>query len=381
MNPSRASVHLRKLERRTLASAVLLIADAAGQDGPKRDSVVGQLHHRHTGCQSYQGCAGDNDEQGRLRRTGTKPIRRSGGISRSGSPMNLHKSPLFSPGHAGATDRALSARALQSGPDRRARKPAGLARRRYRQSLGPAGDRRHCGGDALAQSAQCHRVDHGYRGVVDEMFEEIAATVPGFEMPEHQGRHPDLVAGCAGLLSRRPPRSGPHSDLSAASGSIVYPTSTPPFVTPAASRGHRAVRRRGRYALRGLVRWPCEAVRSRARARCCSWPLNAPHRVENLDTVNISMTISYTDEQIRRLRDRQPRQRPAAPPVRLSPKSRNLRGASFLAKAVMQKLLRDSSWVKRERKRAPPDRLPARRCQAGQARRSAEGGVKAIEGP
>ena len=31
------------------------------------------------------------------------------------------------------------------------------------------------------------------------------------------------------------------------------------------------------------------------------WPLNAPHRVENLDTVNISMTISYTDEQIRRL--------------------------------------------------------------------------------
>ncbi len=47
------------------------------------------------------------------------------------------------------------------------------------------------------------------------------------------------------------------------------------------------------------------------------WQMNAPHRVENLDTFNVSMTISYTNEEIRRARDRQPRQRHAAPSLRL----------------------------------------------------------------
>ena len=87
-----------------------------------------------------------------------------------------------------------------------------------------------------------------------------------------------------------------------------------------------------------------------------SWPLNAPHRVENLDTFSVSMTISYADEQIRRsdvvnftngmLRHR----------FGYQPKSRNLRGPSYLAKRAMRKLLRNSSWLKRERyARAPID--------------------------
>ena len=31
-----------------------------------------------------------------------------------------------------------------------------------------------------------------------------------------------------------------------------------------------------------------------------NWELNAPHRVENLDTFSVSMTVSYTNDQIRR---------------------------------------------------------------------------------
>ncbi len=87
-----------------------------------------------------------------------------------------------------------------------------------------------------------------------------------------------------------------------------------------------------------------------------NWPLNAPHRVENLDTFSVSMTISYTDDEIRRsavinfangmLRHR----------FGYQPKSRNLRGPSYFAKRVMGKLLRNSSWIKRERSmRAPID--------------------------
>jgi hypothetical protein len=85
-----------------------------------------------------------------------------------------------------------------------------------------------------------------------------------------------------------------------------------------------------------------------------NWPLNAPHRVENLDSVNISMTVSYVNDEIRRaeivhlanglLRHR----------FGYRPRSRNLRGPSYFAKAVMQKLLRDSGWVKRQRSARRP---------------------------
>ena len=79
-----------------------------------------------------------------------------------------------------------------------------------------------------------------------------------------------------------------------------------------------------------------------------NWPLNAPHRVENLGTVNISMTVSYGNDEIRRaqivhlanglLRHR----------FGYTPKTSNLRGPSFFAKKALQKLVRDGRWVKRE---------------------------------
>jgi hypothetical protein len=66
------------------------------------------------------------------------------------------------------------------------------------------------------------------------------------------------------------------------------------------------------------------------------------------------MTISYTNDEIRRseivnlanglLRHR----------FGYRPKSRNLRGPSYFAKAVLQKLLRESGWVKRERNARRP---------------------------
>jgi hypothetical protein len=82
--------------------------------------------------------------------------------------------------------------------------------------------------------------------------------------------------------------------------------------------------------------------------------MNAPHRVENLDTFSVSMTISYTNDEIKRhevvnlanglMRHRFGR----------TPKTRNLRGPSYFAKRVMQKLLRDGKWVKRERSARRP---------------------------
>jgi hypothetical protein len=189
-------------------------------------------------------------------------------------------------------------------------------------------------------------VDSAYRVMLDRMFGEIAANVPGFEAPKHQ----------AGILISSPDAQVYyHADLPG-QGLIqiagrkrvyVYPN-TAPFIKP--------------EHLEDIALFDVEVdlpyaswydahakVIELEPGQMLNWPLNAPHRVENLGSVNISMTVSYVNDEIRRaeivhlanglLRHR----------FGYQPKSRNLRGPSFLAKAVMQKLLRDGGWVKRER--------------------------------
>ena len=85
-----------------------------------------------------------------------------------------------------------------------------------------------------------------------------------------------------------------------------------------------------------------------------NWPLNAPHRVENLGTVNISMTVSYGNDEIRRaqivhLANGMLRHR-----FGYTPKTRNLYGPSYFAKGAMQKFLRRGRWLKRERRARRP---------------------------
>src|ERR1700678_3034804 len=96
-----------------------------------------------------------------------------------------------------------------------------------------------------------------------------------------------------------------------------------------------------------------------------NWELNAPHRVENLDTFSVSMTVSYTNDQIRRseivnlanglLRNR----------FAYWPRSRTPHGPSYFAKAVMQTLYRDSGWVKRQRQARRPTEFRLVAAQPG----------------
>jgi hypothetical protein len=190
-------------------------------------------------------------------------------------------------------------------------------------------------------------VDGAYRAMLDGMFEEIAANVPGFEAPKHQ----------AGILISSPDAQVYyHADLPG-QGLIqifgrkrvyLYPASAP-FIEPEHLEG---------IALYDVeVDMPyAEWYDAHARVfdlepgQMLNWPLNAPHRVENLGSVNISMTVSYVNDEIRRaeivhlanglLRHR----------FGYAPKSRSIRGPSYFAKAVLQKVMRDSGWVKRERK-------------------------------
>jgi hypothetical protein len=189
-------------------------------------------------------------------------------------------------------------------------------------------------------------VDRRYRDLVDQMFAEVAAHVPGFDAPTHQ----------AGILISSPDAQVYyHADLPG-QGLIqitgrkrvyLYPN-TPPFVRPEHLED---------IALFDVeVDIPYEPWYDRHAqvidlepGQMLNWPLNAPHRVENLGTVNISMTVSYVNQDIRRaqivnLANGMLRHR-----FGYTPKSRSIRGPSYFGKAVMQKLLRNGKWLKRER--------------------------------
>jgi hypothetical protein len=195
-------------------------------------------------------------------------------------------------------------------------------------------------------------VDSRYRELVDRMFEEIVAKVPGFKTPRG---HQESI-----LISSPDAQVYYHADLpgqslvqiSGRKRVWVYPNSAP-FITA--------------EHLEDIALFNVEVdlpykdwyddhakVLDIGPGQMLGWQMNAPHRVENLDSFSVSMTISYTNDEIRRaeivnlanglLRHR----------FGYRPRSRNLRGPSYFAKAVMQKLLRDSGWVKRQRSARRP---------------------------
>jgi hypothetical protein len=189
-------------------------------------------------------------------------------------------------------------------------------------------------------------VDGRYRAMIDAMFGEVATKVPGFEASSHQ----ESI-----LISSPDAQVYYHADMpgqtliqiAGRKRVYVYPN-TRPFITP--------------EHLEDIAVYDVELdipyepwydkhakVFDIGPGQMLSWELNAPHRVENLDSFSVSMTVSYSNDQIRRseivnlanglLRHR----------FGYAPRTRTLRGPSYFAKAVMQKLYRDSVWVKRQR--------------------------------
>jgi hypothetical protein len=206
-------------------------------------------------------------------------------------------------------------------------------------------------------------VDSRYRKLVDQMFEEICEKVPGFEKPKG---HQESI-----LISSPDAQVYYHADLPGQSlvqiagrkRVYVYPNNAP-FITD---------RHLEDIALYNVeVDLPYKdwyddhaKVLDIGPGQMLGWDMNAPHRVENLDTFSVSMTISYTNTEIRRaeivnlanglLRHR----------FGYAPKTRNMRGPSFFAKAVLQKLYRNSKWVKRERNARRPIEFRLDKTQPG----------------
>ena len=206
-------------------------------------------------------------------------------------------------------------------------------------------------------------VDKRFNVLVEQIFEEIGASVPGFTSFNH---------GAGILISSPKAQVYYHADLPGQSlwqihgrkRVFVYPAEAP-FIRPEHLEG---------IALFGVeVDMPYDASYDKSAqvfdigpGEALHWPLNAPHRVENHDCLNVSMTLEYWSEEIRRkhmvnvangiLRHR----------MGMNPKSRAISGPGFMAKAVLQKALRNSRWIKQEKSARRPVDFRLDRARPGQ---------------
>ena len=80
------------------------------------------------------------------------------------------------------------------------------------------------------------------------------------------------------------------------------------------------------------------------------WQLNAPHRVENHDCLNVSMTVEYWTEPIRRSQIINMANGILRNQFGYQPKSRTMSGPVYWSKAVFQALMKRSGWLKTQRK-------------------------------
>ncbi|MBT2748641.1 MULTISPECIES: hypothetical protein [unclassified Lysobacter] len=84
------------------------------------------------------------------------------------------------------------------------------------------------------------------------------------------------------------------------------------------------------------------------------WPLNSPHRIENHDCLNISMTLEYWTQEIRRSHMINMANGILRRYFHHTPRNRRLSGPSFYAKAALQSLWRRSGRLNALRRAARP---------------------------
>jgi len=189
-------------------------------------------------------------------------------------------------------------------------------------------------------------IDKRYDAVLDSVFAELEQNVPGLKTFDRE---------CGILISSPLAQVYYHADLPgqllfqiAGRKRIYFYPPAPPFIKPEHLE-HIAI-----YGIE--VDIPYENwydqyahIYDLEPGQMVHWPLNAPHRVENKDCLNVSMTVEYWSEPIRRtnmvtrangiMRHRFGR----------IPASSFISGPSFVGKAVLQKVLKNSSWMKKQK--------------------------------
>jgi Cupin-like domain len=190
-------------------------------------------------------------------------------------------------------------------------------------------------------------VDSRYAHLLEQLFDEMQQLAPGFVT---------LRRGCGLLISSPRSRVHYHADLpgqgllqiAGRKRLYLYPAETP-FIS------RELLERIAVFDLEVDIpyhSWFDEYALTYdlEPGQMVYWPTNAPHRVENEDCLNISLTVDFLTEPIRRaqivtlanglLRHR----------FGWEPHSRSIRGPAYWTKAVLQKALRNGSWIRQARR-------------------------------
>jgi hypothetical protein len=185
-------------------------------------------------------------------------------------------------------------------------------------------------------------VDIRYNDLIEGMFAELNKYMPDFVSWDHR---------CGILVSSPNAQVYFHADLPGQAlfqilghkRVYLYPNHKP-FITPEHLE-HIAI-----YGIEVDVPyegWYDEyaSIYDFEPGQMLAWPLNAPHRVENLDCLNVSMTVEYMTEPIRRANVLTRANGILRYRVGWSPRSYALGGPTYWAKAALQKALRQTSWM------------------------------------
>ena len=102
------------------------------------------------------------------------------------------------------------------------------------------------------------------------------------------------------------------------------------------------------------------------------WPLNAPHRIENHNCLNVSVTTEYWTQKA--LLNQRLNMANGTLRYRLgmTPKSRSTSGAGFFTKSVVQALLSRTGWLEKARTSNKPLEFALDSAQLGQTRALAD---------
>lgn len=195
-----------------------------------------------------------------------------------------------------------------------------------------------------------HEVDGRYAALQDAAYAELRNSIPGFEPAS-------LRMGI--LISSPNARVHYHSDLpgqtlwqiAGRKRVYVYPPE-PPFLPPQVLED---------VALTGVeVNMPYEpgfdahaTVLELEPGQMLHWPLNSPHRVENHDCLNISVTTEHWTEGIRRSQMVTMANGVLRRHLGMQPQ-KQLAGPSFWAKAALQAAWRRSPWAQRAQRVVRP---------------------------
>ncbi|MGE0854913.1 MAG: hypothetical protein AB7L18_02365, partial [Hyphomicrobiaceae bacterium] len=194
-------------------------------------------------------------------------------------------------------------------------------------------------------------VDQRYREVLDQIFEEVRQHVPGYV----------TYARTSGILISSPnAQVYYHMDLPGQSlwqihgrkRVYLYPDK-PPFLT------FEQLERISLFEVEVDIPyepWYDEHAKvfEIGGGEMLHWPLNAPHRVENLDCLNVSMTTEYWTETIRRRQMINMANGILRHKMGLNPRSVATSGPGFWAKAALQAGVRRAGLLKKERKARRP---------------------------